>query len=88
MIVNLAGTMGGERERARERGRERGEGEGEREREREREREIQSTSFFSPQATMFGIPMYPWFVWGVIVAFTFTALILFQTNVYNFTRYL
>ena len=74
MIVNLAGTMGGGRE--------------ERERERERERDSIHSIFFSPQATMFGIPMYPWFVWGVIVAFTFTALILFQTNVYNFTRYL
>lgn len=40
------------------------------------------------RATMFGIPMYPWFIWAVVVAFTFTALILFQTNVYNFTRYL
>ena len=41
-----------------------------------------------PQATMFGIPIYPWLVYAVLVAVAFTALILFQTGIYNFTYYL
>ena len=40
------------------------------------------------QATMFGIPVYPWLVWFIITAFSFTTLILFQTGLYNFTPYL
>lgn len=37
---------------------------------------------------MFGVPIYPWMWWGVFAALSFTALILFQTGVYSFTRYL
>lgn len=45
-------------------------------------------SLHSMQATMFGIPIYPWMMYAVLVAFTFTMLILFQFGVYNFTVYL
>ena len=37
---------------------------------------------------MFGIPVYPWMVYLILIAFTFTMLVLFQTGVYSFTAYL
>ncbi len=40
------------------------------------------------QATMFGVPVYPWMTYAVVVAFTFTMLVLFQLGTYNFTYYL
>ena len=36
------------------------------------------------QATIFGVPIYPWLLWGAIATLSFSALILFQTDVYNF----
>jgi len=40
------------------------------------------------RATMFGIPIYPWMVYSVLVVFSFVALVLFQTNAYSFSYYL
>jgi hypothetical protein len=40
------------------------------------------------RATMFGIPVYPWMAYFVLVAFTFTMLVLLQTNIYSFSTYL
>ena len=44
--------------------------------------------YFSLQASMFGIPIYSWFVYFVVVVFTFTMLVLFQTGTYSFYSYL
>ena len=39
------------------------------------------------QATMFGIPIYPWTVYAVLVAFAFAMLVLLQTGTYYVTDY-
>ena len=40
--------------------------------------------FYIMQATIFGVPIYPWLLWGTIATLSFAALVLFQTGVYNF----
>ena len=43
---------------------------------------------FLLQASIFGVPIFPWMVYGVLVAFTFSLLLLFQLGIYNFSEYL
>lgn len=40
------------------------------------------------RASIFGVPIYPWLVYLLLVAFCFTMLVLFQTDVYSIAKYI
>ncbi len=40
------------------------------------------------QACLFGVPISPWLMYLVVVTFSFTFLVLFQTDVYTVAKYI